>query len=298
MKVVVFCYTQSGQALDVARSICSGMKGFEVVLKMIVPQYQYPFPWSRKEFMEVFPETRLGVLPSGILPLDFSDVENADLVIVVGQSWFLSLSLPLQSFLAEISVRKYLKGRRVVFVNVCRNMWLMTCKSLKEYMKGIDAHLVGHIVMQDEHPNLVSALTIVRWLMYGRKESTGLLPAAGVSAQNIMEVSRFGTIIADAMKREGLGDLQNQLLASGAIKYRPSILFIEKIGHRMFGLWARFIRQKGGFGDSNRQIRLSAFYYYLLTVLFLVSPFGMLFFYLTYPFRHVNLHRQKDCSVN
>ena len=137
MKAAVFYYSQSGQALKAAESICGSMSA---VYKEITPQHNYPFPWSRKEFFQVFPETRLGIPPSGIEPLDFSDIADADIVIISGQSWFLSPSLPLQSFFSDEKVKEYLKGRNIVFVNSCRNMWLMTSRKVKEYIKQAGAY--------------------------------------------------------------------------------------------------------------------------------------------------------------
>ncbi|MBQ6310341.1 MAG: hypothetical protein IJK74_02180 [Bacteroidales bacterium] len=294
MKAAVFYYTQSGQALDAAKSICGQM---DAVYKRIMPCQPYPFPWSRKEFFQVFPECRLALPPSGIEPVDFSDVMDADVVLVVGQSWFLSPSLPLQSFLSDENVKNYLKGRNVVFVNVCRNMWLKTSQKIKEYMEEAQARLVGHIVLQDNAANLVSAVTIIRWLIHGKKEATRILPAAGVSGEDIKGASRFGNVIENALKEGDLSGLQSALLAEGAIKYKPSILAIEKTGHRIFGFWAKFVRKKGGFGDNRRQGRLTLFYYYLLFVLFALSPLGQLFFWATYPLRRVKHNRQIDCNV-
>lgn len=307
MKTVVFYYTQSGQALSAARQVCKPLEaGGTVVYKQIVPLQRYPFPWSLDEFFGVFPETRLGQPPSGILPIDFTDVEDADLVIVVGQSWFLSPSLPLQSFFTDGAVMNYLSGRPVIFMNVCRNMWLMTIRKVKGYLAAANAQLVGHIVLQDEAPNLISVLTIVRWLIHGRQEASGLLPRAGVSSDSLASASRFGEVIQGwggtdgeppVTVTRGYEGLQDRLLACGAIHYKPSILFLEKAGHRMFGFWATFIQRKGCFGDVRRRGRARLFYYYLLVVLFVVSSFAQLFFYLTYPLQDVARHRHEDCGI-
>lgn len=303
MKTAVFYYTQSGQALDVAKRMCkpledeaaaSGMGG--VIYKSIVPLEAYPFPWSKREFFDTFPETRLGLPPSGIEPIDLSDIEDADVVIIVGQSWFLSPSLPIQSFFADRQVKEYLHGRNVIFVNVCRNMWLMTHRRVKEYLHDAQAKYVGHIVLQDKVPNLVSIITIVRWLMYGKKEASGIFPRAGVSVADVQAASRFGSVIREC--KDDFDQLQPQLLAEGAIDYKPSILLLEKAGHRMFGLWAKFIRRKGGFRDSRRAFRCEMFFWYLLFVLYVVSPFAQLFFYLTYPLQHVCRNKQQDCYLN
>jgi len=295
MKTVVFYYSQSGQAREVAERIAQPLGN--VVFKEIVPVQPFPFPWSSYEFFDTFPETRLGVPPVDIEPIDFSDVEDAELVVVVGQSWFLSPSLPLQAFFIDGRVRAYLHGRDVVFVNACRNMWLMTSRQVKAYLGDIPARLVGQIVLQDEAPNLVSVITVIRWLVYGKKEATRLLPAAGLAPETIQGASRFGEIIRDHWRKGERGALQERLLEAGAIHYKPSVLFMEKAGHRMFGLWATFVRHKGGFRDPRRRLRIRLFHIYLLTVLFVVSPIGLLFFYLTYPLHHVALNRRIDTSV-
>ena len=305
MKITVFYYSQSGQALKAARNICRPLEksgdrpGDDVraVYKEIVPQRQYPFPWSKDEFFDVFPETRLGIPLSGIEPMDFSDINDADLVLVVGQSWFLSPSQPLQSFFNDEAIKDYLKGRPVVFVNACRNMWLMTTGRIKQYVKDAQARLVGHIVLQDKTMNLVSVVTIIRWLVYGKKNATAILPQAGISDKDLEEASRFGEVIMDALQKKDLDGMQDRLLDIGAIDYKPSVLFLEKIGHKMFGLWAKFIRKKGGVGDRRRRFRVNLFYIYLMTVLFVLSPFAQLFFYLTYPLRHVNRNKWNDCHL-
>ena len=296
VKVAVFYYSQSGQALDVAKSICSLLTG-SVVYKQIIPIQQYPFPWDKDDFFGVFPETRLGIPPSGIRQMDLSDIEDADIVMVVGQSWFLSPSLPIQSFFADTQIRSYLKGKNVVFVNACRNMWLMTSRTIKRYLKDVQANMVGHIVLQDKAPNLISALTIVRWLMFGKKEAAWLLPGAGIPVSDISDASRFGKILENSWQKDDLAHLQKELLSAGAIDYQPSVLLLEKAGHRMFGFWAKFIRRKGEFGDTRRRFRTNLFFYYLLFVLFLISPFAQLFFYLTYPLHRVGYHKQLDCNL-
>ena len=256
----------------------------------------FPFPWDKDEFFDIFPETRLGLPPVGNKAIDFSDIEDAGLVVIAGQSWFLSPSVPIQSFFLDEEVRAYLHNRDMIFVNACRNMWLMTSRQIKRYAKEIGARLVGHIVLQDNHANLISALTIVRWLMFNRKDGK-LLPDAGVSQKDIDSTDRFGNAIADAYQNDKVDTLQDELLREGAIIYKPSILFLEKAGHRMFGLWAKFIRKKGGFRDKRRMMRVNMFFYYLLFVLFVVSPFGQLFFFLTYPLQKVNFHKHVDCYL-
>lgn len=300
MKIAVFYYSQTGQASEVAKRLfatSTDYKDAEIVYKQITTDIQYKFPWGKFDFFDVFPETRLGIILSPIKKIDFSDIVDSDLIVVVGQSWYLSPSQPIQAFFTDDDVCQFLRGRDVIFVNVCRNMWLKTYQQVKSYIQQAKARMVGHIVMQDRHSNLLSVLTIIRWLMYGRKEASGMLPEAGVSEKDIASAARFGEIIVDGLNAHQADRLQDSLYEAGAIDYKPSILFLERAGHRIFGFWAKFIRVKGNYGDVRRRARLDMFFYYLLFVLFVLSPFAQLFFYLTYPFRGEKRKRWNICHL-
>lgn len=298
MKIALFYYSQTGQSAIVAKNLFAGYdSATTIIYKRIHPLHNYHYPWRRDDFFDVFPETRLCVPPSGIYPIDFSDVNDAQLVVIVGQSWFLSPSLPLQSFFANEQTKEFLHERKVIFVNACRNMWLETSRWLKNYFQKINARWIGHIVLQDHAPNLISAITIVRWLIRGKKDATLLLPSAGISEKDLTGIHCFGEIILDVIRHQDFDHLQERLLEHDAIDYKPSILFIEHIGYRFFGAWAKLIRKKGGMGDPRRRCRVTLFYYYLIFALFFVSPFAQLIFYLTYPLHKVKKHKYIDCCL-
>ena len=291
LTVAVFYYTQTGQALAIARSLCAPLEaaGCRVVTREIRPVTAYPYPWSSEAFFQVFPESRLGIA-CAIEPVDLSGaVAEADLVLVVGQSWYLSLSTPLHAFFQSPEVRAYLHGRPVVFVNGCRNMWVMTQSETRRYLREIGARYVGFIELHDRAPNLVSVLTIIRWLFYGRKEATRLLPAAGVSQRDVADADRFGLILLRTLYDGQWEQLQERLMREGAVTFIPHLYFIERNGYRMWGRWAHFVRRRGGAGDPRRQGRLRLFKAYLFFVLYAVSPFGLLFYWLTYPLRRAAL---------
>lgn len=293
LTVAVFYYTQTGQALAIARSLCAPLEaaGCRVVTREIRPVTAYPYPWSSEAFFQVFPESRLGIA-CAIEPVDLSGaVAEADLVIVAGQSWYLSLSTPLHAFFQSPEVRTYLHGRPVVFVNGCRNMWVMTQIETRRYLREIGARYVGFIELHDKAPNLVSVLTIIRWLFYGRKEATRLLPAAGVLQRDVADADRFGLILLRTLYDGQWEQLQERLMREGAVTFIPHLYFIERNGYRMWGRWAHFVRRRGDAGDPRRQGRLRLFKAYLFFVLYAVSPFGLLFYWLTYPLRRAALKR-------
>ena len=299
MKVAVFYYTQSGQALQIAQNVCQPLEkaGHDVIYKRIEPENPFPFPWTCWSFFETFPETRLAIPTGKLKEIDFSDVNDADLAIISGQSWYLSPSLPLQAFFQNEKTMAYLKGKNIVNISGCRNMWVMAQRKIRQYIYHAGGYFAGHIVLQDKAPNLVGVLTIVRWLFYNKKAASRWLPAAGVSEHDIQHASRFGNVINETLENGNWNDLQNKLMREIAVEYRANVAFIEKTGHRIFGIWAKFIRKKGSYQDKRRAWRIKLFCYYLFFVLYVASPVGLLVFYLTYPLRRksINKFRQEMC---
>ena len=295
MKIAVFYYTQTGQSLQVVQSICQPLvdSGNTVVYKTIEPEEFFPFPWTCWSFFETFPESRLSIPVLKLKEIDFSDIGDADLVIISGQSWFLSLSLPLHTFFQDEKVKAFLNGKNIVNILSCRNMWIMTQQKMREYVYQAGGNYVGHIVLQDHAPNLISVLAIIRWLFYDKKEASCLLPAAGVSDKDIKNASRFGIIINETLKSGNWSDLQNKLMIEKAVRYRPSIVFIEKMGYRMFGIWANFVRKKGEYQNKERALRIKLFCYYLFFALYVASPVGLFVFYLTYPMRIKSIKKSR-----
>ena len=293
-KIALFYYTQTGQALQIADKICEPLEeaGCEVVRKEIVPEEPYPFPWSAMDFFEVFPESRLGV-PCKLKPIDLSDVEDADLVLIAGQSWYLSWSVPLHAFFQSEEIQRFLKGRNIVVSMGCRNMWVMTQSHTCDYFRRIGGHYVGFISLQDKAANLVSAITIIRWLFYDKKSATRLFPAAGVSPEDMDNATAYGRIILDALERDDYAGMQEKLMGKNAVTFLSTVYFVEKNGYNLWGQWARFILKKGAYNDPKRKPYLRIFCAYLFFVLFVVSPFGMIFFFLTYPFRRASLRKAK-----
>ena len=293
-KIVVFYYTQTGQALEIVQQVCDPLAtaDIQVVYKEIIPEETFPFPWTVRSFFQAFPESRLAI-PCCLKAIDLSDVQDADLVIVAGQSWFLSHSIPLHGFFQSDEIKDYLKGRKIVTVDGCRNMWVMKQLKTREYIQEIGADYVGSIVLQDKASNLVSAITILRWLLQNKKEATRWLPPAGVSPEDIRQSTCFGDILLDTLTNDSFDMLQERLMEKKALTFLPSVYFIEKNGFRLWGQWARLVLKKGPYNSLAREPLLRLFKYYLFVVLFLVSPFGLLFFYLTLPFRRASIRKAR-----
>lgn len=275
-KILVLYYSQSGQLRDILDSITSEIKSnVEIDFVKIEPVKPFPFPWPAYTFFDTMPETVQQVpvevkpLPAEIMSKDY------DLVIFGYQSWFLHPSIPVSSFL-QSQYATILKGKNIVTVIGCRNMWLNGQERVKEHLKRIGANLVGNIVLVDTNPNLLSVLTIDRWVLRGQKEASGLLPAAGVQDKDIKAAKRFGPSILKHLQNNRLDTLQHDLLALGAINLKPGLVILETRGVKNFRYWSKYIREKGGPGDPARKPRTTAFRRLLFVAIYILSPISSL----------------------
>lgn len=275
-KILAIYYSQSGQGkmiLDSVLSPFSSSTEFDITYEEIKPEIPIPFPCPSQDFMQPFPES-VEEIPCQLKPLQVDIHADYDFVFLIWQPWYLSPSVPIQSFLNTPEAQTLLKGKPIVTITGCRNMWVMGYEKIKEYLKRCEANLVGNIVLVDKAPNLISVITILNWLMKGKKGRwMNILPAAGVSDKDITSASQFGQLILDSIQADTLANLQKDLVKAGAVDVKPSLVAVEKTGRRIFTKWSKFILKKGSFGDPKRNLRLSCFKYYLLAVIFMITPF-------------------------
>lgn len=289
-KIAVFYYTQTGQLLNILRSLLNPLEkeGCTVIYKSIEPVTPFPFPWTSDAFYQAFPECRQGI-PCEIKSMDYSDVGDADLVVIGLQPWFLSPSIPVSSFLQHPAAMEYLNGKKVITVVGTRNMWVSCHDSVNKYLIKANSNWLGNITLEDKHDNLVSVLTIFRWLIDGIKEKSKYLPEAGVSQEDIDNVSNIAPEILKSLRENEFKTLQKRIVDKGGVVFHYSLYQIERVGHKMFGIWSRFVLKKGGFNDPARAWRLKLFSWYLMFVLFVISPVGSFVLWLLFPLRRKSL---------
>ena len=281
-KVLIVYFSQTGQLREILQSLTGPLaEEYELVTEELKPKVPFPFPWKGPSFFQAFPES---VQETGceLEPFAFNPDDDFDLVILGIQVWYLSPSIPVSAFLQSEAGKRVMKGRPVLTVQGVRNMWVMSQERVKQRIMQNGGHLIGNIVLADPHRNLVSVVTIVRWLMKGEKHGGGLygrlFPPAGVPEPEIRSARRFGKLILDALKHNEINGLQELIRTSGGIRINPLLVEIEKRGFAMFRIWSKFILKKGVYGDPAREGRLKAFKYYLFTVIYIVSPVVSLLF--------------------
>ena len=272
-KILVVYYSQSGQQLSIIRSLTKPLAeaGHTIHIEEIQPVEKYPFPWTAYQFFNAFPET-FHQKPLAIKSLSPKAFDNYDLVIIGYQPWFLTPSRPISSFLQSEEGKRILKSRHVVTILGCRNMWLGAQEKVKRRLKEADANLSGHIALADRSANLSSLITILRWMLTGKKEPFLFFPPAGVAQADIEHASIFGKSIAKALETGNFTSLQSTLNEDGAIDVKPGLVLLEKRGQKGFSFWSKFISSGGSLYSTGRKIRVYIFLYFLLPAIFVLSP--------------------------
>jgi len=292
-KVLVIYYSQTGQLKEIAQNLVQPFEknqNYDLDYYNIQPKKEFPFPWDNESFFGVFPESfaqlpaEIKAPPENILKTDY------DLIILAYQIWFLTPSIPINSFMKSEYAEKLIKGKRVVTTIGCRNMWAKSQEKMKLLVKNVGGKLVGNVAFVDRHLNHISVITIVHWMMGGKKNKKfGILPKPGVSEKDIMNASEFGELIIQADQNNNYNNLQNDIITAGGSNIKPFIIFMDEKANKMFAIWSRFILKN----TKNRKKKLKFFKIYLLTVIWIVSPIVYLIFLLTYPLRIRQIRNKK-----
>lgn len=272
-KILVVYYSQSGQQLAILQSLTKPLvdAGHRIHFEEIQPLEKYPFPWSAYQFFNAFPET-FHQKPLALKPLSENAFLPYDLVIIGYQPWFLTPSRPISSFLQSEEGKKILHHKPVITILGCRNMWLGAQEKVKRRLLDAQADLVGHMALVDRSGNLVSLVTILRWMLTGKKDAFLFFPPAGVSQVEIGHAVVYGEIISRALQDNSLSHLQPALNEQGAITVKPGLVLLEKRGQKGFSFWSRFISSGGTLHSTGRKIRVFTFLYFLLPAIFVLSP--------------------------
>lgn len=277
-RVLAFEYSQSGQLSSILERILAPLRdtpGIEVHVEPIVPERGFPFPWSIRHFFDAFPESAL-LVPEPLRPLSLRGDESFDLVILPYQVWFLAPALPVSSLLQDSKVQALLKGRPVVTVIGCRNMWLMAQASVRRLLQAAGARLLDNVVLTDRAPMAATLVTTPLWMFTGRRDGWFGLPAAGVSSHDVQRCQRFGFALRDALLHDREQGSLPLLQGLQAVQANPRLWVSERAGTRSFRLWGRLIRLAGPRGSVARVPLLMLYVLVLIALIVTVLPLSTL----------------------
>ncbi len=275
-KVLAINYSQSGQLDEIMDNFLLPFSEVDVDRIKINAEKKFDFPWKIPAFFDVMPEC-VTEIPTTLSSFSFK-YETYDLIIIGYQPWFLSPSIPTTSLLKQVEFQNRLKNTPVVTIIGARNMWLNAHKSVVNLVQQAGGRMIGNLPLIDKSSNLLSAGSILHWMLTGKKERKwGLLPMPGVSEEDITGAAKFGELLNEKMETGAFENYQDELVHSGGLTINTNILFIEGRAKKIFSIWANLILKKEAQGKK-RSFWVSFFKYYLVVALFVVSPFVILIY--------------------
>ncbi|MES9852068.1 MAG: dialkylresorcinol condensing enzyme [Candidatus Thiodiazotropha sp. L084R] len=277
-KILVIQYSQTGQLSSIIQSIMRPLfasSSLEVSVETLQPVEPYPFPWPFFRFLDVFPECVTLDAPE-LQPCDLAAYSDADLVIIAYQVWFLAPALPITAFMQSEEAKRVLKGKPVITVIGCRNMWTRAQETMKAMLDDCGARLLDNVVLTDQGSLSASFVTTPRWLWTGKKGAFWGFPAAGVSEQDIEACCRFGKAIEAGLAKDAEKDQGPMLYGLKAVEADVSQIQSEKVGFRSFKVWGKLLRSIGKQGDPKRVPVLAVYVVFLILMIITVVPLTML----------------------
>lgn len=292
--VLVIYFSQSGQLKEIADAVTKPLQlsqDVKVTYYRIEMEKPFPFPWNKEKFFEAFPESYMQI-PAAIKPVPQEVMEGKyDLVLFHYQVWFLSPSIPVNSFLKSPQAKQLLNNTPVVTISGSRNMWFYAQEKIKALLKDNGALLKGNIALVDRAGNLISVITIVEWMFSGKKERhLGIFPLPGVSDKDIKESEKFGYTIKDSLLAGDYSDLQTKLLAQDAVKVSPYLVEVDRKGNYIFSKWTAIISKH----KEKRSMLLKIFVIYLVLAIWVISPIVYILHLITYPFKLKRMEKTKN----
>ena len=224
-RILAVYYSQTGQLGEIMDSIVAPLRASpacSVTVARLTPENPYDFPWSFWGFFDTLPECIYDD-PQPIEKLPLADDAEFDLIILGYQVWFISPSLPTTAFLQSAQAKRLLRGKPVITVIACRNMWLMAQERVKQQLQKLGATLIDNVALTERTHGAKSVITTPWWLLTGNKGPYlgGLLPRAGIWPSDIEGAARFGKTLADEFSKRAAGDARPMLRGKGAVIVHP-----------------------------------------------------------------------------
>ncbi|MFC2152281.1 dialkylresorcinol condensing enzyme DarA [Bacteroidota bacterium] len=287
-KILILYYSQSGQLTEIVKNFAKPFENsndYVVKYANIEPVKEYKFPWKGYKFFDVFAES-VNRIPCELKPLDLED-ENFDLIVFAYTVWYMSPSIPSNSFLLSDQAKRIFKDKPVITLLGIRNMWVVAQEYIKQKIAELGGKLVGNIVLRDRAENLTGIVTISYFLFSGKKDRfLGFFPKPGISQKDIEGVKKYGEIVENYFSSNKLENLQENLLKHKAVKVNPYLATTEQMAYRrVFTKWSKFILKKGGPGNTARKTRIRIFACYFPFAILVIAPIEYVFFITFAPFR-------------
>jgi hypothetical protein len=296
-KVLVVHYSQTGQLRDIVASFTAPLERspqIEVTHVTLQPVRPYPFPWPFWRFFNTFPEC-VYEDPDPIQPLPLAADAEFDLIIIAYTVWFVSPNLPTMAFLKSPEAERLIKGKPVITLIGCRNMWLMAQERMKEHIARLGGHLIDNVALVDLAHMAATFISTPMWMLTGKRGPFlgGSVPRAGVPADEIARAARFGEAIARQLPERRSDDHSPMLKGLSAVSINESLIASETITRRSFRIWGGLLRAIGNQRSITRRIVLGLYVLFLITLILTVVPISAVLKRLLRPLTRARTQRQR-----
>ncbi|MGW4741977.1 hypothetical protein [Nocardia xishanensis] len=262
-RVTVLCYTQTGQLREAVEAFTAPMlaAGWTVRWVDVVPDNEFPFPWSIRSFFGVFaaatdPHATVALRT----PASGFHTEPDELVILAAQVWFLSPSLPVRALLTNHP--ELFEDRDVLAFMVCRDKWYSAAVEMRAVLDRVGARFAGVVAATDTNRHLISMVTTLRWMLLGKREGFLGIPAAGVGEHEHERLRAAGCAVVanDGPSDSTAADVVVRTLPSvDAAPVEPLIAGADLMAGRLFRKWGAGVRAAGRIGSAAYALVLTMF---------------------------------------
>ena len=296
-RVLVVHYSQTGQLSDIVASFIRPLQqspSIEVTSLELKPIQPYPFPWPFWRFFNTFPEC-VYEDPDPIQPLQLAPDAEFDLIVLAYTVWFVSPNLPTSAFLQSPEAKRVIRGKPVVTLIGCRNMWLQAQERVKLKIQELGGHLIDNVALVDLAHMAATFVSTPMWMLTGKRGPflNGAIPRAGVPADEIARAARFGEAIARQLPNRRTDDYTPMLKGLSAVSINEGLIASEAITRRSFRMWGGLLRAIGNQRSITRRIVLGLYVLFLITLILTVVPISAVLKRLLAPLTRARTKRQR-----
>jgi hypothetical protein len=162
------------------------------------------------------------------------------------QVWYLAPSLPIRSLLKTHPAA--VRGRNVVSLIACRNMWYSAAIEASGLLRSAGARRVDVVAATDTRSSSTTLVTTLRWLLTGKRAPFLWFGRAGVGGDELTRVAEVGRSIADS-----------QPFPPDAAPVVPALAAADVIAGKAFRRWGATVRSMHRFGAGAHAASLVTF---------------------------------------
>ncbi len=296
-RVLIVHYSQTGQLRDIVASFRAPLeqsRDIEVTSITLRPVRPYPFPWPFWQFFNTFPEC-VYEDPDPLEPLALAPDAEFDLIVIAYTVWFVSPNLPTTAFLQSPEAARLIRGKPVITLIGCRNMWLMAQERMKEHIAKLGGHLIDNVALVDLAYMAATFVSTPMWMLTGKRGPFlgGRIPAAGIPPEEIARASRFGAAIARQLPLRHAGDYTPMLRGLSAVSINEGLIASETITRRSFRMWGGLLRALGNRQSITRRLVLGLYVLFLITLILTVVPISAIVKRVLRPLTRARTQRQR-----